>query len=602
MNRFRCRCFTAAILIVSLLLILGPTAAAQDEPVESFEWRGADLRDAFRHVGRVFGVNIVLDQSVTGQVTMTVNRVTCEQAIQYLARSNSYNYRKHGDTYIIGKEAALKANFDVTTTRVFRIYYAEASKIADEVSVVVQGGRVRTDATTNSIIVTGTPLELDNVQEIIKQVDIEAPQVSIEARLEEMTEDAKRDLGLQVGVSGSISWDFSKISLPDISVALQALQEEHKSRSIARPNITTLNGQEGKILVGDKVPVKISTTDSNGVNNVSVQFIEVGVKLLITPRVNRDGDVTLYLKPEVSTITSTTSEGMPSISTREVETILRVKDGQTIIIGGLLRQTDLETVYKLPLIGDLPVLGKLFQFKGKSTAPQTELVFFITPRILRPLETGVTAPAASQPAAPKEGTTAAAPPEPGQSQPETPPVPVEPAQAEPVAPVTPDLPPEPEPPVVVVIPADEPLEAPPTAVQPPIEAVQPPIETVQPSERPSLPTVQVSLTETVYTVKKGDTLYSIARKYGVKIDSLFAANELTKDSKLAVGSLIKVPIPKDHIYVLKPGDTLWRLSKRYGTTVELLCEINGITDSTKLSVNQALILPCALTDIKDDRY
>lgn len=597
MNRYRHSYLLAVVLAVSVLLVLGQSAAAQNQMVENFEWRGADLRDAFRHVGRVFGVNIVLDQNVNGQVTMTLNQVNCEQAIQYLARSNSFNYRKQGDTYIIGKEEALKSNFDVTSTKVFRIYYAEASKIAGEISVA--GGKVQTDSTTNSVIFTGTPLEIENVQEIIKQIDIEAPQVSIEARLEEMTEDAKRDLGLKVGVSGNISWDVSSIHLPDISVALQALQEDHKSRSIARPNITTLNGQEGKILVGDKVPVKITTTDDSG-TKVSVQFIEVGVKLNITPRVNRDGDVTLYLKPEVSTITSTTSDGMPSISTREVETILRVKDGQTVIIGGLLRQTDLETIYKLPLIGDLPVLGKLFQFKGKSTAPQTELVFFITPHILKPAGTPAQPPAAVQPPAQPE---APVPSQPGQAQPPTqtesnPPQTTEPAGTTPGA-ATPPV--EPEPPVVVVIPAEEPVE--PVETTPPgTGTVQPPSTEAPPVSNEPPPSVQVSITETAYTVKKGDTLYYIARKYGVKVDTLFSANGLTKESRLEVGKQIKIPIPKDHVYFLKPGDTLWRLSKRYGTTVAILCEINGIADSTKLSVNQAVILPCAVTDIKDDRY
>jgi len=590
-------------LLVLLTLILAASisiwaTALGDEEKHNFEWRGADLRDALRHVGRVYGVNIVLDSSIKGEVTMTLNNVTCEMAIQYLARSNGFNYRKIGDSYIVGNEATLKENYDVYTTKVLRIYYADANSIAQSISVVVPTDRVRVDNTTNSLVVNATPLEHENILEIIKLLDVKAPQIAIEARLEEMSADAKSELGIQASVGGQISWDVSGITLPDINLTLQAMQEQHKSRTVARPNITTSNGQEGKILVGEKVPVKITQETEKG-TTTTIQFIEVGVKMYITPRINKGGDITLYLKPEVSTITSTTSEGYPSISTREVETVLRVKDGETIIIGGLMRQTDLDTIYKLPILSDLPIIGNFFKFSSKSTTPKTELVFFITPRITDQgtldidepkaetelVETPVTTPASSEPAAeqPKQQE--------GPADTDAEVMVIE-------APVD-------EPPIIVVVPADEPpaqtTVTEPAQVEPVTEPSTNPAITEEPEVQPDMP-VQVTLSETTYIIKKGDTLYSIARKFGIPVETLYQANGLNAQSKLDIGQTIRVPIPKEHLYTVKPGDTAWRISKRYGMTVETLCEINNLSDPSKLYVGQVLILSCPVTDIKDERY
>ena len=152
------------ICILAAFVSIWATALG-DEAKHNFEWRGADLRDALRHVGRVYGVNIVLDASIKGEVSMTLNNVTCEMAIQYLARSNGFNYRRIDDSYIVGNEATLVTNYDVFTTKVLRIYYADAASISQSIAVVVTGDKVRVDSTTNSLIVNATPLEHENIQE-----------------------------------------------------------------------------------------------------------------------------------------------------------------------------------------------------------------------------------------------------------------------------------------------------------------------------------------------------------------------------------------------------------------------------------------------------
>ncbi|HBE06276.1 MAG TPA: hypothetical protein DCY85_07265 [Firmicutes bacterium] len=153
----------------------------------------------------------------------------------------------------------------------------------------------------------------------------------------------------------------------------------------------------------------------------------------------------------------------------------------------------------------------------------------------------------------------------------------------------------------MVVPAEEePTEA---AVTEPIIEPMPvdPVADPQPEVQPEQP-IQVTISETTYFVKKGDTLYSIARKFGVAVEPIYQINNLNAQSKLEIGREIRVPIPKEHLYTVKPGDTAWRISKRYGMTVEILCEINNLNDPSKLSVGQVLILSCPVTDIKDERF
>ncbi|HCF93235.1 MAG TPA: hypothetical protein DER58_12305, partial [Firmicutes bacterium] len=207
--------------------------------------------------------------------------------------------------------------------------------------------------------------------------------------------------------------------------------------------------------------------------------------MYITPRINKGGDITLYLKPEVSTITSTTAEGYPSISTREVETVLRVKDGETIIIGGLMRQTDLDTIYKLPILSDLPIIGNFFKFNSKSTTPKTELVFFITPKITDQgsldISEEVTEPKLPvTPAVPETSEPAAQPSEQATGGPES----------TDVGTVVIEAPVE-EAPIIVVVPAEEePTEA---AVTEPIIEPMPvdPVADPQPEVQPEQP-IQVT--------------------------------------------------------------------------------------------------------------
>ncbi|NLB72853.1 MAG: type II and III secretion system protein [Firmicutes bacterium] len=214
--------------------------------------------------------------------------------------------------------------------------------------------------------------------------------VRIDARLEEIAQDALDQFGISFQEMGEYG-GFGKVYIrtdpttgvfQGLSLAvgafLKMLEDSGKAVTIARPSTTTLDGTEARVFIGDKIPVIIS---EQGGETKSVSFIEAGVKLVITPRVNRDGLITVRIRPEVSSILRTDqTQGFPHVRTREADLVATVRDGETIAIAGLLQREEIESVLKLPILGDLPLLGLLFQNRKLDTK-ETEMIIFVTPRI-----------------------------------------------------------------------------------------------------------------------------------------------------------------------------------------------------------------------------
>jgi len=169
-------------------------------------------------------------------------------------------------------------------------------------------------------------------------------------------------------------------------VALDMLIHNGSARVLANPKIATLNGREASILIGSRIPYIISSTVFAGGGAAPTQRIEreeVGIKLRITPLINADGYITTEIQPEVSSVSGFTGENnaLPIVATRQASTTVRLKDGSTVIIGGLLNEEKTTTVTKVPLLGSIPVIGYLFQHRSIDTSKR-DLVIEVTPRIL----------------------------------------------------------------------------------------------------------------------------------------------------------------------------------------------------------------------------
>lgn len=368
------------------------TARAVGQPV-TIDLKGADIRDVLKILAELGGVNIVADPSVRGEVSLTLKAVPVTDAVELVTRATGLAYRYVGSTLVVAAPGRFKEGFDKVETRVFKLSYSSPADIKQALSLVIPADRLQVDGRTNSVVASGTRIELDEAARIVEKLDVPIPMVRIDARLEEIAKDALDEYGINWQEAGEYG-GFGKVYIRTdpttgafigLSLAvgpfLKMLEDSGKAVTIARPGTTTLDGTEARIFIGDKIPV-IITSSSGGETSQSVSFIEAGVKLIITPRVNRNGLITVHVHPEVSSILGKEqTQGYPHVRTREADFVATVRDGETLAIAGLLQREEIESMLKFPILGDIPILGELFKNK-KVQAKETEMVIFITPRIV----------------------------------------------------------------------------------------------------------------------------------------------------------------------------------------------------------------------------
>jgi type II secretory pathway component GspD/PulD (secretin) len=351
----------------------------------------AHVRDVLKILAELGNVNIVSDPSVRGEISLSLKEVPVIDAVELVTRATGLTYRHVGNTLVVALPDRFKSGFDHIETRVFKLDYASPEDMKDALRLVLPPDKIQLDSRTNSVIVTGVSLELDEAERIVEKLDVAIPMVRIDARLEEIAQDALDQFGISFQEMGEYG-GFGKVYIrtdpatgvfQGLSLAvgafLKMLEDSGKAVTIARPSTTTLDGTEARVFIGDKIPVIISEEAGKA---QSVSFIEAGVKLVITPRVNRDGLITVRIRPEVSSILRTDqTQGFPHVRTREADLVATVRDGETIAIAGLIQREEIESVLKLPILGDIPLLGLLFQNRKLDTK-ETEMVIFVTPRIV----------------------------------------------------------------------------------------------------------------------------------------------------------------------------------------------------------------------------
>ena len=253
------------------------------------------------------------------------------------------------------------------------------------------------DRRLNAIWIKGSPQRIARIKDQIALIDVPVDSVILETQFVELTEQGARALGIDFAnssgqiASGTIqtgnllpfNYGYNRaLATGQVQAAIYAQIQKGQGRIVSKPRIAAQSGSTAKIITGDAIPILTAITLS-GVNGVSqqVQYVNVGVTLQIAPRVSADGYVTSHLYAVVSSVTGT-SQGYPTISQREAETSASVRDGETFVIGGLTQENDLTNRSKLPLLGDIPLLGRVFRTE-KTTKSNTELYIVITPHIVR---------------------------------------------------------------------------------------------------------------------------------------------------------------------------------------------------------------------------
>ena len=309
-------------------------------------------------------------------------------------------------------EDAIKEIDKPLESEVFNINYARFADLKGYLNDLITPGvgQIIVDERSSKVVVTDLPQRLNKIRKLMAELDEQSREVLITGEIIEVTIDDKFQSGIQwdklfaqagmgnlnlmgnFPVAPALS-SYGKISIGSVAkgqndVVLNLLNDYGVTKILTRPRIVAVNKEEAKILVGTReayVVASQSQGQSTTITSDSVQFIDVGIKLSIVPTIGSDGFITMKIKPEVSSVarTITTDSGtqVPIVETSQSETVVKIKDGTTLIIAGLMKNTDTNDSTGLPKLSRLPVLGSLFGNKTKEKA-RTELVIFITPTII----------------------------------------------------------------------------------------------------------------------------------------------------------------------------------------------------------------------------
>ena len=375
-----------------------PVAQAPPAPATAgritIDLRNAELSDVLSALAKLCGFNIVTDSSVKGQITVRLADVTCEEALRFILDANNLGFRRIGNNLIVMAADKLAPPPEVPEPVIYPLGYADPDKARAAIAASVPGVRVAIDQRTNTLIVFGTVAQHEQVQKILAALDIQIPQIMIETRVVDINTEVLKDLGLTWGsVDGLVGFPITITSITapgpipatltvmTSSAAFQffltALVKNDKARVLSAPRVAVIDGNKATINLGQEVP--IPQRDANG--NVTFTFKPVGVILEITPRLNRDGNITTMINSEVSSIRGFTTTEVPFLNTRKANTTVTVKNGESIIIGGMISAEERETTIKVPLLGDIPIIGVLFR-RTKTDRTEAEVIFVVTPTLL----------------------------------------------------------------------------------------------------------------------------------------------------------------------------------------------------------------------------
>lgn len=415
----------------------------QGEPMD-FNFKDADLNNVLLFFAKISGLNFLIDPNVSGKITASMTQVPWDQALEYFLRVNKLDMVQEGNIIRIGKVDVLakeaqerrqlrearemEGRLDVFT---IPLSYAKVEEVLPILQKYLsQRGEIVVDKRTNQLIITDIPRNRPTIDKLIDTLDLPTRQVAIEARIVETNTNYTKNLGIQWGYNfiadsaygnqtslsfpNSIGIDGSSYSNPNapglsnplggyainlpaptfnsgtvfsfgnvantfqLDVALTAMQQDGKGEIISSPKATTQNNQEATIQQGRQIPVQ---TIQN--NTVTTRYVPAALELKVTPQITAEGTIiTKIFITNNSADFANLVQGIPPIITQKMETTVMVKDGGTIVIGGLYRVEDSKTVDSVPLLGRIPLLGHLFR-NNQRVKKQTELLIFITPRIIK---------------------------------------------------------------------------------------------------------------------------------------------------------------------------------------------------------------------------
>ena len=369
---------------------------------ENLNIRFADTEvvEAIRTIGIVAGVNIVVDDSVKGKVSAQLIDVNLDEALRTIlaGKNATYFYTENG----VIVTAVANAKYFAQGLNVYHPNHVFVKDIRDVVKGLFDDGQVVFDNDTNTIFLMGGEPETAKMQRILAALDRATKQVTLEAQIYAISREDMEKLG--------VNWDWDKIPQREsrtdgssdednnedrnyggkfkfwrgysfrFAATLDLLQTKGRAKLLATPKLIVVSGKEGKIFVGEKIPVQTERHDSGG-RYESTDFLDVGVDMRFQPLISNDGKlVTLRTKLEVGTPTLVSELNNYKITSRGTETVVRILSGETMVIGGLINEEEQRTLQKVPVLSKIPLLGALFKHRT-NIKNKVEVIMLLTPYV-----------------------------------------------------------------------------------------------------------------------------------------------------------------------------------------------------------------------------
>lgn len=408
-----------ACSLFAIAIAAGSACAAAAPRNISLDAEDAYIPSVLKILADKGGLNIITGPGVTNErISIHMKDVPVDQAVNLVVRAAGLAYERIGNSILVADAKSLKDETG-TSSYMIELKYADANEVKTALGDLTD--KVQVDKTGNRLIVMTSPRIISEIQNIVATLDQPVEQVMLEARIVEVSTDDLKVLGIDwdlvnrqgvIIVEGQPSTEPGEAegSAPGVPPAkvpfvpidqlysswsrqakvfqatLDLLIHNGNGRVLANPRVATLNGREANIIVGQRIPYETQSTVFAGnaaAPTLSVQREEVGIKLKITPLINADGYITTTIAPEVSSVIAFVGRNndLPVVSTRQTSTTVRLKDGNSVIIGGLLSEETSTNVTKVPLLGDIPGIGLLFQHHRNSVSKK-DLIIEVTPRIM----------------------------------------------------------------------------------------------------------------------------------------------------------------------------------------------------------------------------
>ncbi|MCP4407753.1 MAG: type II secretion system protein GspD [Gammaproteobacteria bacterium] len=389
----------AMMVVIYTGFFLGQTGFAEGHKELSLSLQNVDITEVMEMLSRNERVNILLTKGVEGEVSVNLYDVTVDQAIRSIADAAGYAVEFRAGSYFVLKreDSGKYATSGITELRTLKVEYSNTDVVEGILTnYLSEYGQMTTLPERKLLVVEDLPEFIDRIEELLKELDRQPKQILIEAKILEITLQDSESFGIKWakffntgegagsfgtrGLANPISPGlFIDVVTPNVEVFLDALRSRDRLRTLSTPKLLALEHQEAEAIIGDRIGYRVTTT-INQVTTESIEFLESGVILKIKPSVDGQGRILLNVHPEVSTGT-VSDDGIPSLKTTEVTTQMLVEDSQTVFIGGLIKRTLDQSRDGVPILGDLPIIGRLFSNKSSNNI-NFETVVLITPYIV----------------------------------------------------------------------------------------------------------------------------------------------------------------------------------------------------------------------------